>query len=260
MMVDPATLPSWGDPVLVSVSIAGADDDDPTLTRDELEIFFDSDRAGANDLWTSRRASTSDPWPAPTPMTDLNSTSVEEHPFVTSDGLRIYFMSERSAERDLYVASRADRDSRWGNIALFDHANTTFEEDMGSISADELVLMFSSKRLGSTDDLFESRRSDPSQPWSTPRFVDELDTQSYERQPHLDDYGVVLYFEVRAIADLNFSRRATPAATWGPASDIVELDGANVEESDPWLSPDLRRMYYTQGTGANTKDIYLTTR
>ncbi len=55
-------------PLTTLNTIAG--EDDPTLTGDLLELYFD--RAG--DIWFSVRVSTTDTWPAPQALTALNSS------------------------------------------------------------------------------------------------------------------------------------------------------------------------------------------
>lgn len=65
---------TWGPPVLVPELSSSAFDNHPVLRRDGLEIFFVSNRCGSLlnaagkpsvDVWTSTRASTSDPWSPP---------------------------------------------------------------------------------------------------------------------------------------------------------------------------------------------------
>ena len=43
----------------------GADDEDPSLPEGELEIFFQSDRDGGEDLWTSSRLDDRGEWNPP---------------------------------------------------------------------------------------------------------------------------------------------------------------------------------------------------
>src|SRR5690606_25854859 len=96
-LVDPAILDvPFGTPKLVAeLSLPGIEEDDPCLTRDQLEIFFDRDDGG-HDIYTSRRASIANPWPPPAPVVELNSSSTDEHPALSADGLRLYFTSRRS--------------------------------------------------------------------------------------------------------------------------------------------------------------------
>jgi hypothetical protein len=81
--------------------------------RDGLEIFFDSNRGGGSggfDLWTSTRASVSDPWSTPTNLGPIvNSSATEQRPSLSWDGTALYFLSDRpggSGGIDLWVTTR----------------------------------------------------------------------------------------------------------------------------------------------------------
>ncbi len=81
--------------------------------RDGLEIFFDSDRPnglGKFDLWTSTRASVSDPWSEPTNLGPVvNSGANDMRPSLSWDGTALYFQSNRpggSGALDLWVTTR----------------------------------------------------------------------------------------------------------------------------------------------------------
>ena len=78
------------------------DDDDPSLTDDLLEIYFDSNRPGGlgnDDLWMSRRASVTSPWETPVNLPTLSSSVTDEMPHISGDGLTIYWASDRPGRR-----------------------------------------------------------------------------------------------------------------------------------------------------------------
>jgi len=86
-----------------------------SIRRDGLEIFFASDRPGGFgllDLWTSTRASTSDPWSTPVTLgSTVNSGSRDGGPSLSFDGTTLYFQSDRAGGiggsiLDLYVTTR----------------------------------------------------------------------------------------------------------------------------------------------------------
>jgi hypothetical protein len=81
----------------------GSSDSRPNLRRDGLEIFFDSTRAGGIDgidLWTSTRASMSDPWSTPTNLgSAINSSANDLRESLSWDGATLYFGSTRSGGR-----------------------------------------------------------------------------------------------------------------------------------------------------------------
>lgn len=104
---------TFGPSVLAPGVNTASNDSRPNLRRDGLEIFFDSDRApgiGGIDLWTSTRASATDPWSSPTNMgRAVNSPLNELRPSLSWDGTTLYFGSTRAGgegSQDLYVTTR----------------------------------------------------------------------------------------------------------------------------------------------------------
>ena len=94
---------SFGAPVLAAGLNTAQNEFRPNLRRDGLEIYFDSDRTGSlglNDIWTSTRASTSDPWSTPTNLgSSVNSTANDLRPSLSWDGTTLYFGSNPRRRR-----------------------------------------------------------------------------------------------------------------------------------------------------------------
>lgn len=84
----------------------------PSVSRNGLEIVFDSDRPGGLgdfDIWTARRASTNDPWPEATHVANVNSSARDFRPALSSDGTVMVFGSTRlggEGSQDIYVTTR----------------------------------------------------------------------------------------------------------------------------------------------------------
>jgi WD40-like Beta Propeller Repeat len=84
------------------------------IRKDGLEAFITSNRAGGQggiDIWTSTRATLSDPWPpAPTNLGfPVNSTADDGSPWLSKDGTTLYFFSTRpggSGGRDIWYTTR----------------------------------------------------------------------------------------------------------------------------------------------------------
>src|SRR2546430_17343016 len=57
------------------------------------------------------------PWDAPTPITELASTSGDFHPSISRDGLSLFFTTDRSAPplTEIWVSRRGSLDSLWGS-------------------------------------------------------------------------------------------------------------------------------------------------
>jgi hypothetical protein len=75
------------------------------VTSDELQLFY---QAG-NDVQVSKRTSITEPFAAGTPITALNSPNADNPTWVSADGCRLYFQTNRSGGSgglDFHVAVR----------------------------------------------------------------------------------------------------------------------------------------------------------
>jgi len=83
------------------------------IRKDGLEAFITSNRTGGQggiDIWTSTRATLSDPWPAPTNLGfPVNSTADDGSPWLSKDGTTLYIFSTRTGGegfRDIWYTTR----------------------------------------------------------------------------------------------------------------------------------------------------------
>jgi hypothetical protein len=107
---------TFGPARLVPGLNSAADDAQPNLRRDGLEIFFYSTRPGAGglggpDIYSATRASTSAPWSTPVNLgSHVNSAAGDTRPSLSWDGTHLYFGSTRAASEagssDIYVSTR----------------------------------------------------------------------------------------------------------------------------------------------------------
>lgn len=257
--IDPGELPPFGAATRVEVSQVGTDEDDVCLTADMLEIFFESDRGGGPDIWTARRASIDGPWQAAERIDAVSTGGADEHPFVTRDGLTLYYQAlGLNGRPDIFISTRPDRQSSFPAGIPVGALNTDADDEAATTSASELVLMLSSTRGGGASTLYEARRSTLSAEWGVPVQVAELSTSARTHAPHLDDPGLVVYFQRNVAYDMFWSRRPDLDSPFGPAVPLVELDSPD-PETDPWVSPDHRTIYFIRDINGD-KDIYVATR
>jgi Tol biopolymer transport system component len=98
--------------VLVPELSSAYNDVTPDISRDGLQMFFQSTRPGGSgetDLWASMRSSVLAPWPLPENMgATVNSSAVESGPSISSDGKTLYFASNRAGGGgfDIYMVTR----------------------------------------------------------------------------------------------------------------------------------------------------------
>ncbi|MEO8461996.1 MAG: hypothetical protein ABI555_02190, partial [Chloroflexota bacterium] len=100
---------TFGAPALVAELSTTADDFMPNVRKDGREIVFNSNRGGAGsfggqDIYSSTRASTSDPWSAPVNLgAAVNTAGNETRSSLSWDGQRLHF----GRNGDIFVSSRS---------------------------------------------------------------------------------------------------------------------------------------------------------
>ena len=106
---------SFGPAMMVTELSSPSNESRPSIRHDGLEILFHSNRTGsfgaASDLWVATRESTLDAWSTPVNLgSTINTTSVEQNAYLSSDGMTLFFSSDRPGGfggLDLYMSTRA---------------------------------------------------------------------------------------------------------------------------------------------------------
>ena len=126
----------------------------PYLQEGGPGLVFQSDRNGGNfDLWISTRAGNT--FGTPIRMLELDAgASAEGDPVLSSDGLTIYFRSDRPAGLggfDIYVATRASTAVDFDPPALVPNVSSAADDGPSYISSNGCRLYLSSDRTGNND-------------------------------------------------------------------------------------------------------------
>jgi len=82
----------------------------PVVSSDGLAIYFSApaDRAAPRDIWRASRADPGQPFGSVRAVAELNTISAENPTWISEDGCRLYFTTNRSGEGlQLWMASRA---------------------------------------------------------------------------------------------------------------------------------------------------------
>jgi hypothetical protein len=263
-------LGTWSSPVSVdAINATGAQNDDPEPSADGLELYFTSPRPGSlgmGDLWRVRRASPGDPWGTPEHLDDpLSSTANENTPGLSSDGLELWFASDRRGTQmdDLYVATRAAVDQPWGPPVLVGELVSDDHDRGPSLFDDDLAMVFHSGRGTGGSELFVTRRPTRSGSWSVPEKLEPPDTPGEELRGWMSPCGFELYFESSTrtgTGGMDFFR-VTRARLDDPFSGEIEVRELDTEafEQDLRLLPDRRRAYFSSDRNGRF-EIFETTR
>lgn len=155
-----STSEAFGTAAFVSALSSAASDYDPGLSVDGLTLYFVSNRpdvANSTDLWIATRPSTQASFDVVGVVADLSSTGTEAQPWLSADGLRLYFASDRTGglgSQDLWGATRPSAEAAFEPAEPLAELNTVADDWGPSLSLDERTIYFYSSReggLGSSD-------------------------------------------------------------------------------------------------------------
>jgi WD40 repeat protein len=239
---DAAALGPWGTP---APAFAGTDDDDPSLTADLRELYFNR----ASDIYRATRDSAGASWSAPVLVAELSSAASETTPEITGDGLTIFIGSGRAGSLgsdDVWTATRASRDQPFGTPVQVVPLSSA-GEDAAAAPTDDALAIVLVRTNGTAFDIFESTRMSTSLPWSAPALLDSASSTASDASPFLLADKLTLYFDSNrdGTNDLYIATRPTPDAAFGTPQPIPELNTAGIE-ADPWVSPDQRHIFFAR--------------
>lgn len=257
----------WSTPRLVEELASDAVDDNPTLTEDQLEIFFTSRRsggAGSTDIWHARRASVADPFGAPEPLTELNTAEFESSPAVAPDGLTLWFGSAREGslgETDIWKSVRSTRDSAWSEPEHVPLLSSTAADIPRPPGFGGRVMPLASRRNeGGIYWTYFAERAAATDEFAEPRLLEELASPDASVvDAFLTEDGLTLWFNRTpqgGNGDLYRAARPSPAAPFGEPELVPDLSTED-EERDPWLSSDGRTLYFSSDRDGELQ-IYVT--
>ncbi len=215
----------------------------PCLSVDGLTLYFSSDRAGRAgeypnyDLYMTIRTSRNAPWgPAVNLGSNINSPVGDSIPWISSDGLELYFSSWRTGgygNWDIYVTRRATTNDPWDEpVNLGPTVNSLYGESHLSLSPDGLLLFFSDEpayapRPGGygASDMWMTRRASLSDPWQEPvNLGPSVNGSESDIRPRVSIDGSMLYF-------FNLSKDGTYANWQAPILPICDFNGDGIVDS-----------------------------
>ena len=204
----------------------------------------------------------------------VNSSVRDDRASISSDGLELYFASDRPGgygDSDLYVAIRPTTDAPWGEpFNLGPIVNTSTRERGPRLSFDDLSLLFHSNRPGGSGgtDLHIATRTTKEAAWGIPvNLGPTVNSSVNDATASISPDGLELYFHSSRSgglggADLYVATRPTIHDDWGEPMNL----GSPVNTSDydygPNISPDrLTLFFYSNRPGGyGSSDIWMARR
>ncbi|NQV31644.1 MAG: PD40 domain-containing protein, partial [Phycisphaeraceae bacterium] len=233
-----------------------SDDGGPQISRDGLELYIQSKRAGGKArIWVSKRAAPEDPWPEPTQLeTHVDPAVAQSHPTLSSDGLELYFLSQQ----DMWVMTRASKNDAWrAPEKLGPTVNTGGVEGYPCISADGLSLYYSSNTFdGRNGEILVTTRPSRDDSWGEPiNLGPNVNSSEYDVFPFISPDGLSLFFARGYFTtDMFVSRRASSTDPWGPAELFSPVNSDETDAALSFSSED-STLYFSRGSTTVSSDF-----
>ncbi len=218
--------PEWSAPVnLGPVVNSPLNDQNPAVTADGLNLYFQSERpggVGGIDIWVTRRASRHSPWEPPVNLgPPINTPFADGAPSLSPDGHLLFIHSNRP-----------------GALGLFD--------------------IWVAHRSGSKDE------EDWETPVNLGPDVNSTDDEQGPDYV-ASDGGGALYFnrgnQVLQLSDLYRAGVKRDGSTEGPAQPVTELNAPAFNDAAPGLRADAREiLFWSTRPGSLGADIWVSTR
>ena len=237
----------------------------PSISADGLELYFDSNRSGGFggfDIWIATRATKDETWGEPVNLGPMvNGPDFEQAPRISTDGLSLFFGSDRpdgSGNWDIWVATRRTRDTDWSSVVnLGSTINSSADELTPSISFDGLSLFFGSNRPGGfgSCDLWLTVRETPHDDWGKPiNLAPPVNSEFCEIMGSISADGRTLVIGSDAIgpfrpdgygrADLWLASRATSSDPWGSLVNLVPVVNSSSYDVSHCFTADGSKLYF----------------
>jgi WD40-like Beta Propeller Repeat len=278
------TFGDWSTPVNVVELNTDSNDMYAVLTKDELTVYFSSNRddgVGGDDLWYATRPTVHSPWETPKNMGPLNTTAADSLPMLSYDEHVMFFYSTRpgpacAGNGDIWMTRRRNaRSQDWGtptnlgcvlNTAKTEIAPAFFENP----ETEEVTLFYGSNRSGGLGDFDVYASAIGEDGYFGPgALVPELsspgrDTRIFVRKDGFEVFVTSDRPGGQGMLDIWTSTRATLSDQW--STPLVSLPipvNSNCDDGSPWLSRDGTTLYFFStrpGLPCGDRDIWYTTR
>ena len=180
----------------------------------------------------------------------LNTEYDDSSPFISADGLSLYFTSNRpggSGDYDIWITTRATTADPWSEpINLGSRINTPYIEWHPSMTADGLELYFDSDRPGGAGywDLWVAKRKSTNDDWGTPvNLGPTINTPGAEESSNISPDGLVLRWASdrpggHGYGDIWATTRATRDDPWSEPVNLGSTINTKNLEANAVISAD----------------------
>jgi opacity protein-like surface antigen len=169
----------------------------PWVSPDNLRMYYWHELPNTWQIEVSRRASVNDPWSQGTVVSGLPGNAVA--PSLSADELTMVFNNPNVGGWDMYIATRQNINSAFGNIRSLTELNTAGFDGKPFLSPDALSIYWST--LG---EIFQATRSSVNDPFGNAQILSALDMPGRSNaHPAISSDGKEIYFVSNLLGDAN---------------------------------------------------------
>ena len=257
----------WTEPQELGPGINGGGIvDHACISSDGLLMVTTRYENGRAQLWWSVRQSERDPFPAAAPMpVGINTDNSEQTPFLSRDGLSLWFASNRpsgAGGSDLYVSRRkSTADPFEMPVSVGPTINSPDNETSPFVTADELTLLFAS---GKPRQIFQAQRKSKDDSFGTPQRLANINDGFWQEFPRMSDDGLTLVLiatrEALGRQRLWAASRPSIDADFNKPTDLGSVNRGVM--SGAALSGDETTVYFStsSGFGSSSRAIWMSRR
>ena len=228
----------------------------PTLTPDGHTIYFGVFANAQEQLYVATRPDDGPVFSQAVPVSSVNSTSSDGTPFLSQDGLTLYFYSTRPGgrgSRDIWTAQRPSLQLDFAPPVVLAAVNSPSFDSAPWVSADQLTMTFVSTRQPNVGgaDIYMATRSSTDDPFSQPALLGgtAVNSMSNEDRGAMTRDGLKIYFgsdrgNTNGVYDLWMATRANVASDFSNAGKVQVLDSAG-SNINAVLTVDERELYFS---------------
>jgi hypothetical protein len=233
----------------------------PSLSADGLTLYLSASKTGQPDhIYVATRADRGAQFAAATAVTGVNSSSADGTPFLSYDGLTLYFYSDRPGGvggHDLWFAQRSDPLAGFGSAQLLAGINSTDIDYEEWVSRDELTLLIVSTRKGGMgkSDIWRATRVRRTDDFSPPTTLVGVNSSARDDRPAVSSDGLTIIFSsdragTAGDLDLWLATRSNAQADFSNPTNLSALN-STASDGEPNFSADDRELFFISSRGGS---------
>jgi hypothetical protein len=254
----------WTEPVPVTeINTENLREWTPYLSFDGLCLYFAQGRGTSGRHLRIYQACREEPsGPFTSIMEVLRAGDDVYHPWVSPDGMRLYYIVEEGTDFVLRLSQRDSMYEPWPTGVQIPEINSLGWIESVSLTADELILVFSGRNIAGGQggrDIWMASRPDTSLPFGNVVNLSELNTSSNDGSASVSPDGLTVFFasDRNGLGQIFTAARPSLDAPFGSPELLSVLDSPGSGNSQPALSSDGTALYFTRFYATERTDIWV---